>query len=133
MIPITGVEAANDFYNNGMDLNSPVWPEKTQSLYQDYARRYPDLAFYTPTMAAWIIVKMWVKAMQEAGTTDSEAVLAVIDNPDFTFEYFGFPEEVRFGGKECYGIDRILPMRNPYGVYGDGEFVQLGYEWAMSP
>ena len=57
--------------------------------------------------------------MQQAGSTDAEAVKAIFDGPNFTFELFGFPD-AKLGGIETYGIARIFPFPLAVSVIENG-------------
>jgi branched-chain amino acid transport system substrate-binding protein len=131
LIPITGVEAAEGFLNNQADYTDPVWPEESRALYQDYVTRYPDLSMYTTTLAAFVSVNVYVKGIQQAGTTDTEAVAAAFDDPNFTFDFFG--NEVKFGGRETFGVNRVFPFPNAFSVITNGELVQLDLAWVEVP
>ena len=131
LIPITGVEAAEGFLNNQADYTDPMWPEETRALYQDWLNRYPDLSMYTTTQAASTAVNMYVKAIQQAGTTDTEAVKDVFDDPNFRFDWMGF--EAKLGGFETYGVRRVMPFANALSVITGGTIEQLDLTWVEVP
>jgi len=131
LIPITGVEAAEGFLNNQADYTDPMWPEETRALYQDWLARYPDISMYTTTQAAFVSVNMYVKAMQEAGSIDTDAVVAVFDDPNFEFKWMGF--EAKLGGGETYGVNRVIPFANALSVITGGTMEQLDLTWVAVP
>jgi len=76
-------------------------------------------------------VNVYVKGIQQAGTTDTEAVAAAFDDPNFTFDFFG--NEVKFGGRETFGVTRVFPFPNAFSVITNGELVQLDLQWVEVP
>ena len=60
-------------------------------------------------------------AMEEAGSIDADAVRAVLDDPDFRFNFFGF--ESGLGGLETYGIRGKADMFNTVSVIENGQAV----------
>jgi len=52
-------------------------------------------------------VRMYKQAIEEVGTLDTDEVLKLFDDPDWTFEWFGTPGRT-FGGLEAYGVLRAL-------------------------
>jgi len=115
------------------DYTSPLWPEETRALYQDFVDRYPDLVLYNTALSGFVSVNMFVKAVQQAGTTDTDAVLAVFDDPNFTFDYFGYKSDAKLGGYEYYGVHRVLPIPWPFAVMKDGKMVQMAIDWIEVP
>ena len=124
LIPITGVAAAEGFMNNQPDYSSDVFPEATRALYADYMKRYPQISMYTTTLAAFVGVNLYVKGIQQASSTDPDAVRAVFDDPNFRFEFFGLPDQ-KFGGIETYGIARNMPHPLVLSIFQNGKNVAM--------
>ena len=117
--------------NNQADMTDPMWPEETRALYQDWLDRYPDISMYTTTMSGFASVNMFVAAMQEAGSTDTDAVLAVFDDPNFRFDFMGF--EAKLGGMETFGLRRVMPHPNPISVVVGDQIDQKDIAWVEVP
>ena len=102
-----------------------------RALYQDWLERYPDLSMYTTTQCGFVGVNMYVQAMQEAGSIDTDAVVAVFDDPNFRFDWMGF--EAKLGGIETHGVNRVMPFANPLSVIVGDKAEQLDYAWVEVP
>jgi len=124
LIPITGVAAAEGYLNNGPDYSSDLFPEATRALHADYLKRYPKIGTSTTTLAAFVGVNLYVKGIQVAGSTDTDAVRAVFDDPNFRFEFLGLVNQ-KFGGIETYGIARQMPHPLVLAEYQNGKSVAL--------
>ena len=66
--------------------------------------------------------------MQQAGTTDADAVLALVDDPNFTFNFLGFEGE-KLDGYEQTGVRRVLPGPLPFSEIRSRELKQLDVVW----
>ena len=131
LIPVTGVQAAEGFLNNQADYDDPAWPEATKALNQDFKRRYPHSSIYTLTISGFATVNLYVQGMQAAGTTDPAKVKTVFDDPNFTFDFFGFEEKL--GGHETYGLARWYAFPNALSVFTNGQLKQLDFDLVEVP
>jgi len=132
LVETAGVESAEGFLNNWPDYTTDFYPETTQALAEDYLRRYPGVPMYTTSLMSFVTVNFFVRGMEVAGTTDSEAVQAVFDDPNFTFEFFGFPD-AKLGGIETYGRPSCFPYAQAISTFENGGIRQLNLAWTESP
>ncbi|MFC2039414.1 ABC transporter substrate-binding protein [Chloroflexota bacterium] len=132
LVSTAGKEAVEGLLCLTQDWESPLWPKATREVAQDFLQRYPDSALFTTTISAYASVNLFVQAMQEVDTTDPDTVLTVFDDPDFTFNLFGFAD-AKFGGQELQGILRTLPHPQAFSIIKNGEVEQLDVLWIESP
>jgi ABC-type branched-subunit amino acid transport system substrate-binding protein len=131
LIPVTGVEAAEGFLNNQPMYGDPVWPEPTRALYQEFKKRHPDKEMLSLTVSGFSTTNLYVQAMQAAGSIDPAKVKAVIDDPNFTFDFFGFKEKL--GGLKTYGLARWYAFPNALSIVTNGQMKQLDYALVEAP
>jgi branched-chain amino acid transport system substrate-binding protein len=109
LVQQAGVQAVEGLVTNQVDYESSFVPEATRTLYHEYLQRYPDIYFGNTTFFAYVAAQIYVQAITKAGSFDADAVAGVFDDPNFTFDYFGF-KQAKLGGREYYGIARCLPF-----------------------
>ncbi len=131
LIPIAGVEASEGFLNNQAVYGDPAWPEATRALNEDFQRRYPNTTIYTLTISGFATTNLFVQGMQAAGSTDPKDVEAVFNDPNFTFDFFGFQEKL--GGLETYGMARWFGFPNALSVFENGELRQIDFDLVEVP
>lgn len=127
-------DMVGESYMYNMATAMPIFTSEFYSpQMRELARRYMDEGWAQtgetemPDVAVhgYSGVSQIVTAIEEAGTIDSEEVLKVMDDPDFTFERYYVPN-AKIGGVETYGCRRFVPHFVPYGEIIDGELVQMG-------
>ena len=79
------------------------------------------------------MMNMVLMAIEQAGTFDTDAVLAVLNDPTFTFDYWGYMKNAKLGGEETVGMRRVLPIAIPFSVIEKGEAKQLSITWLEAP
>ena len=115
------------------NYTNTVFSQATRQFYQGYLRRYQPEAnemSYFVTLG-YASVMFYVQAIQEAGTTDPEAVMAVIDNPAWRFDWFG--EESQLGGLETYSIARAINTYMAYSEIHDSQVVTKANYYIQIP
>jgi len=75
-------------------------------------------------------------AIETAGSLDTDEVMKVFDDPDFTFERY-YVSNAKLGGIETFGIRRQFPHYNPYSEVvieeGQAKVVQMGGKAIIVP
>ncbi len=76
------------------------------------------------------------KAIETADSIDTDEVMKVFDDPDFTFERY-YVSNAKLGGIETFGIRRQFPHYNPYSEVviegGQAKVVQMGGKAIIVP
>ena len=70
-------------------------------------------------MASFLTVNLYARGSEGSGTIDPEGVKAVFDDPDFTFDCFGWGKKL--GGREFYGVALVTVMPLALSVIHDGQ------------
>jgi hypothetical protein len=123
MVPLEYLEGA---VSCDYDFDSPLIPEIARRNYEDFMRRVDtDAPFANTHLYPWTDGLMFVAAIQQAGSTDPDAILEVMDDPDFTFETF-WEEEAKLLGRETFGIARLSPHWMAYCEIHDGKYDLIG-------
>ena len=105
---------------------SPLYTDKTRALYHDFCQRYPEQKDYfslTLQGQGYKAIMLLADAIEEAESIDPDAVVAVLDDPDFRFDLFG--EEAALGGFETFGLRRVVEYLMPFSEVMNGEVVTL--------
>jgi len=76
-------------------------------------------------------MQVLLQAIEEAGSIDSDAVVAVLDDPNWTFDRFGV--ETQLGGLETFGIARVVPILFYYSEIINGELVTKAADVFAAP
>ncbi|MBA7634337.1 hypothetical protein ES703_41921 [subsurface metagenome] len=104
---VAGCEYAEGLQSNEPDYSSPLFPQETHNLYQEYLSRYHpegDVMNFL-VLLGYGAVMLYAQAVETAGTIDPDEVLKLFDDPNWRFEWFGTPGQ-KLGGLETYGIKR---------------------------
>jgi branched-chain amino acid transport system substrate-binding protein len=104
-IDIAGAAFAEGFLTNDPDYASDLYPESVRNLYAEFKQRYPGEPMPLTVYIAYGVIMIYVQAMEKAGSIDPDKVKAVIDDPNWTWEWFGTPGR-SFGGVQTIGIRR---------------------------
>ena len=104
----------------------------TEDKYQKAKKRVKEIRGFYTHLVVYVSVNLFVQAMQAAGSTDTEAVVGAFNDPDLTFNYFGFTDG-KLGGIELWGIRRSLPYVTAYSVIRDGKVDQLDLLYPAVP
>jgi branched-chain amino acid transport system substrate-binding protein len=103
--------------------------QKPNEFYAEFSKRFPG----SWSAVSWeysSILDLWKAAVEKAGSTDTEAVLAAMKEGGSGKHAFG---EARWWGKELFGIDNALVGDWPVVVIRDGKATIAEYrsipEW----
>ena len=108
VVDIAGVEAAERLWSAiAVNVRSTLLDPKVRKFGEDYEKRYKEPPGYN-ALANYAAFDVFTKAMQEAGSVDTEKVLAALTSRPYDTVW----GRLVIGGKETYGIDRqfLHPM-----------------------
>jgi len=90
-IAVAGCAYAEGFIYNDPDYNSELYPESTRQLYAEFQKRFPGRPLALTTYLGYGFVQFYRQAIEKAGSIDPDTVMKVLDDPNWTFEWFGQP------------------------------------------
>jgi len=116
-----GPEAVEGYITGNMDWDSPLISEETKALYLEFNERFPEYGGWLDFSLHFSFgtVNLFAAAFEQAGSLDPDAVRAVLDDPNFRFNYFGY--ESHMWGLESHGIRSHAMVEWPFSVFEDGE------------
>jgi len=103
---IAGNEAYAGFYQNEPVYSSDIYPEATRALYAEFQQRYPGEPCGLCHYLGFATVYFYKQAIETAGSIDPDDVMKVLDDPTWTYEWWGQPGR-SLGGLETFGIRRV--------------------------
>ena len=103
--------------------DSDLYGQASRELYHEFVQRYnPEGGVMTIiNMLGYCHAMWWVQAVQAAGSTDTDKVMKVVDDPSWRFDWFG--EESWMGGIETFGIRRAVNIYMTFSEIIDGKVV----------
>jgi branched-chain amino acid transport system substrate-binding protein len=123
-----------DIATNEEDFSAPFFPDALRELnarfLEEHAR--PGETLNCCCIHSYSHVLFYVKACQEAGTTDPDEVLKAIEDPSFRFDRI-YVEDAEVGGLETAGIKRQFPHFQCYSEIQDGELTSIKAELVATP
>jgi len=131
LLETAGAEAAEGYASQEINFESPVAPEGMRDLFREYCQRYNETHMNWVVWLGYGTVMMFAQAMEEAESTDPEAVMQVLDDPDWKFEFWGF--ESQLGGLETTGIRRNVANYQFYSEVIDGKLVTKDVDFVVIP
>ena len=115
------------------NFDSPLIPELARRNYEDFMRRVKtEMPFSNTHLYPWTDTLMFVAAAQRAGSLDPDAILRVMDDPNFTFETF-WEENARLQGRETWGTPRLSPHWMAYTEIRGGKYEMKGLKPFLVP
>jgi len=108
LVSIAGVEAAEGVWSPvNINVKSDFVDAKVRKFGEEYEKRYKEVAGVI-AVANYGAFDVFTKAMQEAGSIETEKVLAALTSRPYETVW----GRLLIGGKETYGIDRqfLYPM-----------------------
>jgi hypothetical protein len=124
ILAVAGKEASHDVFCNGMDLGHPT-PEMREVM-RRWQAKYKE-PFISDAILAWDESWILVQAIRKAGSVDPERVLGAFDRLSARGSLKTVFGDANLGGKERFGIDRVLVRPIPISrlVHGKIEFVGM--------
>jgi len=134
LIEITGLAYAEGYLMNQPDYLSPLLPEETHELYEDFLERFPEAVggMQNTTISGYATVMLYKQGIERADSIDTEKVRAVFDDPNFKMEFPGLGER-KLMGCQTYGICRNFPWFSLISEVRQGELVTLAWKWHDVP
>ena len=131
-VEVAGKQAVEGFLINEPDYGSEVWPETTRAIHNEYAKLHPGAPFGLCQYLGYGAAMLYKQAIEKAGSIDPDAVVKVLDDPSWTYEWFGAPGQ-SLGGLKTYGIRRVHQDEVSFTVVRDGKKVQLSHKKGVVP
>jgi ABC-type branched-subunit amino acid transport system substrate-binding protein len=104
---VAGNAAVESFLNNEPVYSDDIWPQTTQDLYAQWERLMGEGAqMGLCNYLGYGCITFYKQAIEAAGSIDPDEVMKVMDDPNFTYEWFGLQNQ-KLGGIERYGIRRV--------------------------
>ncbi len=128
IIELCGAEASEGvWFAYGQKLEGPNSTPETVALSKRYREKYKD-TLSPHDFTEYAMLEIFTDAMKEAGTTDTEKVVEVVEK---THKFDTILGPMVLVGKEKYGISRQFVHRMMLGVAKNGELVEI--EWLPLP
>jgi len=129
MVPETQLQIAGKYadesYGSGTDISAPWIPEETKKFEARFKKKYGDQAGdFVTALVGYRGGEGVLLAIQKAGTLDTTVVKDTLG--DLVWESLGL-SNLRFGGKEMYGIKRHLVSDAELIAIRDGKRVAVGH------
>jgi len=128
---VAGCAYTEGYRNNDPDYSSTIYPESVRALHAEFQTLHPGQALALTTCIGFYGVQLYVDAMKKAGTTDTDAVMKVFDDPNFSFDHFG--QTSTLGGLQTYGMNRIINDEVCYSKVINCENVMISRLAAVTP
>jgi ABC-type branched-subunit amino acid transport system substrate-binding protein len=104
---VAGLEYTEGYLNNEPVYDSDIWPQETQDLIADYYRAFGEgEMFGLCHYLGYGSIMLYQQMMEYAQSIDPDDILAVFDDPTFTYEWFGVTGK-QLGGFERFGTRRV--------------------------
>lgn len=117
-----GIVVALDYYQ---ELDNPTNKDFVNRWHGAYGANYPYISNYG--VNTYDSIRMWAQAVQKAGTTDRDPVVAALEQPDFTYDspsgeirasagshHFELPVHLaRVNGSRGFDIIQDFPLTPP--------------------
>jgi branched-chain amino acid transport system substrate-binding protein len=129
---VAGNAAIEGFYQNEPDYSSDIYPQTTRALYAEYQNLYPGAQFGLCQYLGYSAVYFYKQAIEKAGSIDPDKVKTVLDDPNWTYEWFGMPGR-SLGGLSTYGIKRTNQDEVCLSTTHDGKKVAISHEQVIVP
>jgi branched-chain amino acid transport system substrate-binding protein len=97
------------------DFYSPQMQELNRRYFDEGYAQPGEVVMSDTAVHGYSHMMFYKKAFEEAGTLDKDEVMKVLDNPNFRFERYYYPN-AELGGIETFGIRRMMGHFNPFGV-----------------
>jgi len=117
--------------SNEPDWTSDVYPTRVREMYEEWQKMYPGEAMDRTPPMAYSAIMMYAKAIEQAGSIDTDEVMKVFDDPNFMFDTF-FMDDMSLGGLETYGIRRQWQLACDYGEIIDLDNISLSMSIEMT-
>ena len=120
LVQLAGKEVAEGFYQNEPDYSSDIYPATTRALYAEFQQLYPGAQFGLCQYLGFSTMYFYKQAIEKAGGIDPDKVMTVINDPSWTYEWFGMPGK-SLGGLQTFGIERVNQDETVLSTTKDGK------------
>jgi branched-chain amino acid transport system substrate-binding protein len=123
MVSIGGLENIEGGRFVNADFTSEVWPQDVRDVADRWRERFGTEMEFT-AFIGYEVIRIYVQAIQEAGSIDPEEVLEVFDDPNWRFTFWGDTQS-EMSGVETYGARRQTEGFQGLSQIVNGEIQQL--------
>ena len=123
MVGIGGLENIEGGRFLNSDYSSSVWPQDVRDVADRWRERFGTEMEFT-AFIGYEVIRIYVQAIQEAGSIDPEEVLKVFDDPTWRFSYWGDTQS-EMAGVQTYGARRQTEGYQGLSQIVNGEIQQL--------